>query len=411
MPIYTATFCLMKENLGANCLGHAFVALTRFDVNEENQLVSTVQLSGFLGVPSGHPDSLKRKLKKNIVRMDIDFIGNHGVWMDEEWHYYDRGEPLYGRTFLLTEAQYLALSEKDKKLKDEWKNAIDEAVEDLNISTDKQNKFKIYEYERYSKQLHAREKEKSEAEGRPARLHDFDMNVFGPSPNTCKMEAVSFLASVLTLEQAQSLEGLHIAVPRLSGKNFDPVYFYSHGDFDVHTKASGEVIKTRKNNSNNATLSWAIPPQIVELPDGTIQPFAINVDLEKVRTVVSRLIKLEWLFINAKIDKKHSQRRDKLIYFIGDLYKRFSIVDYDKSRARVLNHFFSPRSIHLESIQQANRLFDTLCDTIINQHDNDASMLAGLAAHLSEKDQIKLCEILDRKEILKKRSCCQCAIL
>lgn len=409
MSIYTATFCLMKENLGANCFGHAFVALTCFDITEDNNLVSTVQLSGFLGVPSGHPDSLERKFKKHVVRMDIDFIGNHGVWMDEEWHYYDRGEPLYGRTFLLTEAQYLALCEKDKKLKNEWKTAVNEAVENLKIPTDKKTKFKIYEHERHSKQLHAYEKEKSETEGRPARLRDFDMNIFGPSPNTCKMEAVSFLTPALTSEQAESLEGLHIAVPRLSGQNFEPIYFYSHGDLETHIKKSGEVIKTRKNNTNNATLSWAIPPQIIELPDSVQNPFAINANLDEVRAVVGKLIKLEWLLVNAKIDEVHTERKEKLINHIRNLYKKFSILNTDKSRGEEFNYFFSPGNIHLNSIQQAHILFNSLCDSISYQHD-DASTPAYIATHLTEKDQIKLCEILDRKEIFKKKSCCQCVI-
>jgi len=274
---FAVTFCATDDKADSNMMWHACVLLSKRD--EVSNKFEVMDNWGFYGLPStGASDSLLRQAKIKLS-LDVDLTGNHGKWRHEETRFLDRGQGLHGRTYELTEEQFLAYQKHFRTLDQEENAAIEEIAAFLKLKP--KAKPRIYAYEDESPLIFAIENKKAKEEGGKSRLNPFGLRVgldfLPPLPHirksdTCKSQALAALRNartdagdlILSDEQVNELtdHGKHPSVPRFSGPMMEDIRLHSTGPLVEHTKKSGEKTHFRKDvGTDGVRLFWTLPPQ------------------------------------------------------------------------------------------------------------------------------------------------------
>lgn len=415
---YTVTFCSMDTQLESNWLWHSCILLSKLD--ESLQKLEVVDSWGFYGVPStDHPESWWKKLKSS-VRVDVDFIGNHGKWRHEETRYLDRGVGLHGKTFELTSEQFDSFTRYMNDLAEQEEEAIKEAADFLKLTP--QSSVRSYPYESFSSVIYSIEQARARVENRPSRLKPFELRVgldyWGPhvrDAHTCKSTVIKALNAVLSVEQIHSLteNGQHPTVPRYSGPN-EIFYLHSTGPMHAHVKKSGQKVSYRnKIGEEGVRVFWTIPPQLCEvLSAETASLFFLETrHVKEAKEVVSCLQQLEWLLHNAPVAAEQQALKQALIHSVVQCYAQFAVIEKrpqpSKEKMGGWSFFpftlFQPEQSPLKlKIKAAHALLDAIYHAIEESRQADeSSTLYPLAptqvlAFFKEDDQRKICRLLKR---------------
>ncbi len=376
--MFTVTFCAMDYSL----MWHACVLLSRSDA--ETQKLEVVNTWGFYGVPSIEDYSFTKTIKKSLG-LEVAFSGSHGKWRHEDIRYLDRGKHLHGRTFELTEEQFLALEQHFINLEKEENEAIEEIASFLQLKPKADHK--IYAYEDYGAFIFSIEKAKANASNREPRLHSFELNFsldwWGPhlrNAHTCKSEAIVALrnahtntGSILNKGQIDELtvSGKHPSFPRFSGTKMEDIRLHSSGPLSTHTKKSGEKIYFR--DKDGVRVFWTLPPQNIDfLTDSSQQLGIIKPEQRsKVINLITQLQSLEWVLYNSSVEQHYKQDfTAKLV----KVYEAFATIHIDNNKLEewqkklMYSFFASEQSIdELElkkKIDEAKNLLNTIHITI-----------------------------------------------
>ncbi|HAT6976843.1 TPA: lpg2160 family Dot/Icm T4SS effector [Legionella pneumophila] len=421
---YAVTYCAMDHEFSGNPFWHSCILLSQWD---DNGKIEVVDNWGFYGVPSTVRDTWLSKLKIKLG-LDVDLKGNHGMLRHEELRYLDVGYGLHGVTFELTREKFDLLQLKCKTMLEEQKQAVKEVVESQGIAG--KQKYRIYEHEDYSPLIFALEKIKAKQKGHKPRLKPFELNLsftlWGPALNqsyTCKSLMVDLLKGILSQEQIARIteEGKHPTVPRYSGK-LERIYLHSSGPLREHKKSSGAIVHYRDLQDEGVKLHWTLPPQEIEALSGdTIKLLEISEEYcDEVKQAISKLQKLEWLFIDAKLPEKYQSYQEDLIVRIRQCYEAFAEVEPKKAKSTAtgwmgfaLSLFSLPRDLDektlLQKLNNAKYLINSLYMAIVDHwkiyddwpsetktDSTDYNPLEALAAYLCEDDKKKLCKIIGR---------------
>ena len=339
---YAVTFCTIDSRADANPMWHACILLSK--MNEVAKKLEVIDTWSFYGLPStDDPNSITKKLKV-ALKIDVNLRGNHGKWRHEETRFLDKGVGLHGRTFEVTEEQFNALANHMQILSNHENAAIAEAADFLRLTAKKNPR--IYDYEDYSELIFHIEKVKARQEGREARLKPFELNIgfalggpFVRNSHTCKSHAISALSTVLTKEQIAELTvgGKHPTVPRFSGLS-EEFYLYSTGSLSTHKKKSGDIVQFREHiGQNNVQLFWALPPQQFDaLSSDTTNLWSLDKGhASKAKKLVSQLIQLEWLLLNAPVAAPYKAGKELLLNEVAQYYKGFATIQPKAARKEV----------------------------------------------------------------------------
>ncbi len=405
MGPYFVTYCTMDQDVGANPLWHTCLVLSEYEA--ETTSLRVVETWGFYGLPTTIADSWQRSLKKSF-KLDVDFYGNHGKLKHEEVRALDLGVGLHGVTFELTREKFVELQNKCRDRAAGENAAIAEAVEKLHLQPKPAKEVRIYEYENKSDQIFQMEVEAAEREGREPRLFPFSFSLFNPS--TCKVQALHLLHGILSPEQVERISGFHQAVSRFSGKT-EKIYLYSSGPLRTHKRANGEVSYYRVNNDDGVCLRWTNPPQEIEtLSDETRNLLQLPVEYaDRVKLLCSRLQKLEWFFMTAKLDDKAAELRASLLSIIREHYQAFAVIK-PKTPAASSSIFSSwfmwslslpanqDEAELMNNMAAAKHLLNCFYHAVIDDWkiDEQGEDLPALAAYLQPEQKKALCAILGR---------------
>lgn len=420
MTIYAVTFCTMDQEAEANPLWHTCLLLSRFD--EQSRKMEVVDNWGFYGIPTTGGNSYLRRAKIQ-VGLDIDLTGNHGMLRHEEIRFLDLGRGLHGVTFELTEEKFNALQVKCKKTAADQIEAINEIAEKLKLEKKDSADTRIYSYEHRSVEIFEEENKLAAAEARLPRLRPFNLNLFNPSEmNSCKGQVLKLLENIITPAQIARLVGGHRGISRFSGKT-ERIYLHSSGPLCEHVKRSGDVVHYRDGENIEVKLHWTLPPQEMETLSGETRAlFQVHQDhCDEVKQVVCRLQRLEWLFLNAKIDEQYESYKQQLLDTIKAYYTIFATITPKKIEtpktglpSSVLWLFSQPRDENekklLTHLTGAKKLFEDLYAAVVDNwtfdHRDDVETerltvdsdvdLEALAAYLKPAAQKELCAILGR---------------
>jgi hypothetical protein len=425
---YMVTFCAFDHTVEGNPFWHGSFFLSKLD--EITHLMEVVETWGFYGVTStGDKNTWLGQLKTKFA-LDVDFQGNHGMLTHEEVRFMDLGHGLHGYTFEVTVEQFEALQKRCATAFAEQEAAIKEVVGSQNLKVEGR-KARIYPEEAFSKQIYEMEQMKAKAEGRSSRLKPFDfqisMRLWGPSldkSNTCKTRAISLLDGILSEEQLAPFK--RTALPRFIN-GLEPIYLHSTGPLRTHTKASGKEVFYRDGNDEGVKLYWSVPPQRFDaLTAHTQNLFTIDEEYrQEVKSLVSKMQRLEWLVRNATLPEKYQNYKDDLIKRIIDCHKAFAIIE-PKSAPKTegwqgfaLSIFALPRSKDEEKLQdkinQAKMLLNSLYVAIVDDwriYDDCPSetlepgdgeddekyynSLEALVSYLPTEDKKRICQIIGR---------------
>ncbi|KTC86875.1 hypothetical protein [Legionella brunensis] len=430
---FAVTYCVLDQQVGSNPFWHSCLLLSRLD-EPEGKMEITDQW-GFYGVPTtGSRDSFLGKLKIK-VGLDLDLQGNHGMLRHEEVRFLDAGCGLHGQTFELTEDKFKLLQQKCADMATNQEKAIREIVEPLALKGKPPEETRIYPHEQFSTHIFTLEKIRAQQEGRLPRLKPFELNLsmsfWGPNLNqshTCKSQVLSLLDGILTEEQINRLteNGKHKAVPRYSG-SMESIFLHSSGPLSTHKKHSGQEVYYRDGNNPDVKLYWTLPPQEVEfLSEDTRNLLKLPEEYcAEVKSVVSKLQRLEWLFINAELSPCYEDYRKNLIARIREHYEAFANVTPKKAQSKIsgwLGYAWSllsiPRDLDEESLLQKVRkakiLLNSLYMAVVDNFEIDLNLtselqdngsateetyynpLEAVAAYLKTEDKQQLCSLLGR---------------
>ncbi|KTD17848.1 hypothetical protein [Legionella jordanis] len=429
---YAVTYCVEDGKVGSNPFWHSCLLLSQWT---EGQKMEVVEQWGFYGVSTNSSSSAISRLKKKLG-LNLDFQGNHGMLMREDIRFLDLGYGLHGVTFELTEVQFVLLRNNCEKMAEEQKKAIEEAMHPVQLP--EQKKYRVYPFETFSREIFGIEKAKAKLSGQEPRLKPFELKcswgLFGPDFNqsfTCKTQAISLLKTVLSESQIKRLTvgDSHKAIPRLSGP-MEEILLHSRGPLRLHHKKSGEQVHYRDARDKEVKLFWSIPPQEMECLSASTDDL-LKIPKEyyaEVKSLVSKLQQLEWLFINAKLPAKYESYRTGLIKEIRQCYDCFAEIKPKQAKERISGwqgYFFSllslPRDkdedILQNKIRQGKMLLNSIYMAIVdnwsiddelppetiveNSNHSDGEVegcnpLAALSAYLMLKDKIKICNCLGR---------------
>ncbi|CEK09195.1 hypothetical protein [Legionella hackeliae] len=413
---FFVTHCVLDRQVGSNPLGHSCILLSQLD--EADGKIEVIDQWGFYGVPTtGDRNSFTGQLKITLG-LDVDLQGNHGMLRHEEIRFLDMGRGLHGTTFELSEENFRTLQKRCADMARDQENAIREIVEPLGLKGKSDNETRIYSHEKFSTHIFALEKERAKQEGRPSRLKPFEFNLsmtfWGPDLNqsfTCKSQAVSLLEGILTPKQLSQLtvNGKHRAVPRYSGKT-ETIFLHSSGPLRKHTKHSGEEVYYRDLKDEGVKLYWTLPPQELEvLSPATTNLLQIPEDYRsQVKSLVSRLQRLEWLFINAELEEAYNSSRHRLIDEIRQTYGAFSKITNKKEGEKIsgwygyfLSLLSAPRDANeaalLQKIKNAQSFLNCIYIAVVDSWEiEDTDSPEAVAAYLSVADKKALCSIVGR---------------
>lgn len=426
--ICTVTFAAMDGLVGANPFWHGFLVLSRM-VPEEKKL-RVVDTWGFYGLPSTDAKDSWTKWLKVVLGLDVNFIGNHGMFRHEDVRFLERGKGLHGVTFELTEEQFLLLMTACETREKEQAAAIQEGVDylDLKPKNPAEAAIRIYPYEHRSTLLFEMERIKAQEQGRASRLHPFEftcsLGLSGPSfaaANTCKSEVLSLLATVLSPEQIARLteNNKHPTIPRYSGP-MESIFLHSEGELSTHTKKSGEVAHFRGALGDKVQLYWTLPPQELESTPETKALWAIDPKyIDEVKAIIRQLQEVEWALIDATVPPHAQALQQSLIKDIRDCYEAFAQIspkddDYSKEVSGLKGLMFfvmsRPRSKEEQSLMaklgQAKGLLNDIymaMDIAVDptslpevQEDEESIDSMQVVNYLSEKDKRAICKLMHR---------------
>jgi hypothetical protein len=210
------------------------------------------------------------------------------------------------------------------------------------------------------------------------------------------------------------------------------MYLHSCGPLRTHVRKSGEEIHYRDaKKDTNVELYWTLPPQEIEVLSDETERWLQVSELyhDRIKEVIGRLQRLEWLFINARLPEKYHHYRELLIERIRDYYNRFAVVEAPKSNALTSSWydyacglFELPRNDQEKNdfmrLKSARDFVDTLyiamadgwefVDEVGSEQDRPPlsededpydNPLETLAAYLSVDDKKKLCKIVNRSYV------------
>ncbi|KTD06068.1 hypothetical protein Lgra_2845 [Legionella gratiana] len=425
---YTVTFCVFDHTVEGNPFWHGSFFLSKLD--DSKQLLEVAEAWGFYGVTSTtDKKSWWGKLKTKLA-LDVDFQGNHGWLTHEEVRFMDLGHGLHGYTFEITEEQFNELQKRCTRAVADQEAAIKEVVGSEKIPSDSARKVRFYKEEPVSKHIFEIEKYKAKMEGRQSRLKPFDLHVslgfWGPSlekSHTCKSEALNLLEGILTEEQLAPFKAT--SLPRfISG--LEPIFLHSTGKLHTHTRSSGKEVFYRDGHDEDVKLYWSVPPQHFEaLSEDTVDLFSIDPEyVSEVKSMVSKLQRLEWSLRNASLPMQYQEYKDSLIDKVIACYKAFAIMEPKKDtkisgwQGFALSLFSLPRSKEEKKLQdkihQAKMLLNSIYMAIVDgweiddnypsevsatEHDEDYNPLEAIVSYLSIDDKKKLCQILGRSYV------------
>lgn len=322
MQPYTVTFCTMDPNAGANPLWHTCILLSQYD--EKTRKMEMVENWGFYGMPATNGDSWLGSLKRKY-KVDTDIYGNHGWWRHEDVRYLDLGHGLHGVTFELTEDEFNALQEKCRAI-EAGQNKILEMAEAIAKTDGIQplKKFRNHKWEHISPVLDKLDRDLAKAQNREPYLKPFDLHPVG---RTCKVQVLEVLDGILTDQQLQRVTGAFTSISRFSGTQ-ENLYLHSTGPMRQFTKSTGQVVNYRHIDDEGVKVFWTVPPQEMEMLDPHSENF-FRLDPQKisqVKVLVSKLQRLEWLFINNPVPNYQKIIQDNAVQQIRILYNNFATI-------------------------------------------------------------------------------------
>jgi len=407
-----------------NPLWHTFFLLS---VAEPGKPIEVIDTWSYYGPKSSEHNWLQKQFNKvkKVVKMDVDFRGNHGMLVHEKARWLDRGDgAIHGVTFQVSEEDFNRLEERCQKFAKAQNDAIDEAALALGLKVDPDYPYRIYPLEKYSRQIYDYEKAQAEKEGRSSRLQPFEfwlsMTLGGLSLRhsyVCKSGVLAMLETVLTEPQIKRLteNNNHPTIPRYSGA-LENLYLYSEGplNWNKHEKQY-----FRKLDTPGVKLYWTLPPQEIEMHGRQ------NENLLKIsstyradaKAIINQLQRLEWLFINANVGELLKEKKEKLLERIREHYKAFSIVpekprnnapktswtDYalsifslprDQDEAELLKHIKRGKAL-VNSLYFASTLSDINIDDNASSFELSAEEQRALAPYLADDHEISYLHPLD----------------
>ncbi len=432
MLIYTITYCALDERFEGNIFWHSCLLFSECD--DQGGKMRVVDNWGFYGLPTTARDDILSKVKIRLG-LDVDFEGNHGMLRHEDLRYLEMGFGLHGVTFEVTKSQFDELQARCVRMSEAQDAAIMEAVAALGVEKERAEKYRIYPFEKFSRQIFAYEMQMAAHDEREPRLKPFEIRPsctkWGPALNqsrTCKSQTIMLLNGILTPAQISRLteNELHPTVPRYSG-TMEDIYLHSSGPLRRHTKASGKIVYYRDSADAGVQLHWSLPPQEIETLSDTTRDLFLSGKkyIDEVKTVIGRLQRLEWLFMNAELPAVFQSYREDLLSRICEFYGVFSQVE-PKQHGRsisgcqgyMLTLFSWPRNKDektlLDKLASAKNLITNLYAAIVDgweinddcpsEMDQGPVMgdmpyynpLEALAAYLTAEDKMKLCSIVGR---------------
>lgn len=250
------------------------------------------------------------------------------------------------------------------------------------------------------------------------------------SSRTCKSQVIELLATVLSESQIARLteNGKHPTIPRFSGP-MEKIYLHSVGPLRQHTTHSGDKLYFRNANDAGVELHWTLPPQEIEADEETMQRFKIEEPYcHEVKSLVSKLQQLEWVFRNAKLPEEFSEVRQRLVDEIITSYTEFFDIQSkpkksdEKTKSWLDRMFFSTPHPYYADLQEKIELSKMLLNSLYmaavdnwtldlsrpfeddqvdettetENQDGYTNPYEALAAYLSEEDKKKMCSILGR---------------
>ena len=428
---YAVTYCALDHEFSGNPFWHSCILLSQWD--EPGHKIKVVDNWGFYGVPTTTRNSWLGRLKISLG-LDIDLSGNHGMLKHEELRFLDVGSGLHGVTFELSEELFVVLQQRCLNMVQEQNEAISEIVESQHIAGKPPEKTRIYPHEDLSYHIYTLEKMKAQQQSRPSRLKPFELNpsltFWGPSlqgSHTCKSQIISLLDGIIdTRHIARITEyGSHPTIPRYSGK-LERIYLHSSGPLRQHQRTSGQITHYRDLEDEDVELHWTLPPQeMIALSQETTKMLEISPDYyDEVKSAVSRLQKLEWLFINAKLPAQYDDYRTHLINSIRHHYEAFARIEEKEAlptiadwRSYALFLLSLPRDrdeqLLLHKIRHAKMLMNSLYMAMADDwrieddepptRENDyigyKCPYESLAAYLTIEDKQALCSLIGRTYI------------
>jgi hypothetical protein len=222
--------------------------------------------------------------------------------------------------------------------------------------------------------------------------------------------------------------------PRFVSSKMENLLLHSEGPLEVHTKENGEKVYFRNGENPDVKLVWSVPPQKIDSLKGNETKACFAVDSEyqgEVKAIVSKLQRLEWLVLNAKVPEKYSEYQARLVERIRDCYQAFSVIVPELKAPKVsgwLGSYYSLFSIPKnkeqaylkENMEYAKSLINALYIAVVDGAEIDdllppepavivlkdeddsnnlttpENSLEALAAYLPEETQKKLCRIIGR---------------
>lgn len=423
--------CATTDSSFSNPFWHFFIFLSTV---EEGKKMQVTENWGFYGVPSTTREGTIAQLKIKLG-LDIDLTGNHGILQHEELRYLDLGYGLHGASFELSEDQYKTLQQRCRKQVQDQESAIEDFAKGITGKSPKNTR--IYPQEEHSRHIFALEKARAKETGEAPRLKPFELHLgwslWGPhfrNSLTCKSMSIELLTGILSPEQINRIteNGKHPSIPKYSGK-MERIFLHSSGPLRCHTKSSGKKVFYRDFN-DEVTLQWTLPPQEIEALDKTTKSL-LSVSEEysnDAKAVISKLQRLEWLFINAELAPKHEEYRAALIKRIRHHYNAFSTIEPSLG-GKTIGGFFGytmallnmPRNsdehVLLQKIKNAKGLINALYMYMVDgfaikddlpaewlmsdqqYHTERFNAVESLAYHLHEDAQKQLCSIIGRTHV------------
>ncbi len=322
--------------------GMGFGHISIFLSESEGNKLKVSHRYGYYGVPStSEPDSFIGRIKK-ARNVDLDLTGNHGMLIDEEIFWFDKGSGVHGVTIEIYPEQFKAIYEKCEAKKRQQYLAIAEIVPKL-PHTDQKTNYKYYPQEKHSYQIFQRELERARENSEEPRLYPFGVKfslsmdgLFKDSSN-CKTGALAILKDIIAPEHLRRLtdNGAYPVRPGRSGP-MEEILFHSSGP--LSTRKTKQGVKQYRKNGTGANLYWTIPPQeLIRLPVSSFPPLIEKELCAKMKATAKKLQALEEMLRNSTLTESESTK--KLIEKIVYCYEAFSFIEDNQKEPRNVGLF------------------------------------------------------------------------
>ena len=409
--MHAVTIIITEGGMG---FGHISILLSEL----EGKKFKVTHKYGYYPVPTTtDPNSLIGKIKEKR-KINLDLIGNHGMLIDEQTDWLDKGGYAQGVSIEIYPEQAEAIYKKCEMKKKQQYIAIEEAIPTLkNIDT--KNNFKYYPQEKHSYQIFQQELKRAREKSEEPRLYPFGVKfslsfdgLFKDS-NNCKTGALDILKGIIPSEHLLRLteNGAYPVRPGRSGPMED-ILLHSTGQ--LSTRKSKEGIKIYRKDGPGTNLYWTIPPQeVIRLPISSFPPPIEPKLCSKMKASAKKLQTLEWILQYAILDdlkiKESSMSSDKIESFrqhlikqIVQCYEAFSYIEDKQKEPRA--GLFEKKDLKTTRIEnnllEAEKIFENLYLALTNIKKSNAATESEIFLNfLSKKDLEKIFSVINHVKV------------